>query len=1026
MVAENAGTASLVVTLSPAASQAVTVDFQTGDATATAPADYASAAGSLSFAPGETTKSVLVTVANDALDEADEQLTVTLSNAQGATLSAASATVTITDDDAAPAASVGAVTVGEGVPGATFTVSLSAPSGQSVVVSYATAELSPTPSATSGADFASTSGTVTFAPGETTKPVVVAITNDALDEADETFELVLSSPVNATLASGPAVGTITDDDDTPSLSVADVTSTEGTGTGTTPFTFTVTLSAASGRTVTVAYATQDLAPASAVAGNDYTATMGTLTFTPGQTSQPFTVPVNRDLSVEADERFLVVLSAPTNATVADAQATGTITNDDAPGGTPTISIAPATVAEGNAGTAPLAFTVTLSAASASVVTVNFSTQNGTATVGGASGAGGADYLPNIGQLTFAPGATTQNVTVVVRGDTVFEPNETFLVNLSGATNAIITTGSALGTITNDDTQPAVSVNSVSVTEGTAGLTPASFTVSLSNPSAQAVSVQFATAQGTATSGPDYAATNGTLTFAAGVVSQPVVVQVQGDQAFEVDETFFVVLSNVTNATLPPAGAQGTGTIVNDDAAPQLTVSDVSLFEGNSGLTTATFTVALVGQASRAVTVDYAVQADGGAGQASLGGDVVANTGTLTFNPGPALQTQQVQVLIVGDTVDELNETFTLALSNPTNATVFRAAGLGTIRNDDSPLPMAVINSVTASEGASLLFTVTLSRASTSTVTMNFATSNGSAVAPADYPTTMGQVTFMPGQTSRTVTVPTTQDTLDELEEQLTVTLSGAVGAFISQPTGTGTIADNDAQPIVSIASQAVAEGNSGVTTLTFTVTLSAASGRVVRVNYATADGTASSSAVGLGSADYVATSGTVVIPAGQTSGTFTVSVNGDSLLELNETFAVTLSNAVAATLGVATATGTITNDDAVPTVSVANTSVLEGNQGVTPLTFVVSLSNPTALPVTVSLVFGGGTATQGSDYLVVLNTPQVTIPAGQTVAAVTAFVVGDVTQEGNETVWLSATNAVNAQVPALPASRGVGTIENDD
>jgi len=194
------------------------------------------------------------------------------------------------------------------------------------------------------------------------------------------------------------------------------------------------------------------------------------------------------------------------------------------------------------------------------VTVNFATADGTATAP-------SDYASTSGAVTFNPGVTTQTITVNVVGDTNVEPNETFTVNLSSPSNATIATGTGTGTIVNDDavSLPALSINNVSQNEGNSGTTAFTFTVTLSAVSASTVTVNFATADGTASAGSDYAATSGVLTFAPGVTTQTVTVNVTGDTTPEANETFFVNLSGAANATI--ATAQGTGTIVNDDSAP---------------------------------------------------------------------------------------------------------------------------------------------------------------------------------------------------------------------------------------------------------------------------------------------------------------------------------------------------------------------------------------------------------------------------------------------------------------------------
>jgi hypothetical protein len=226
----------------------------------------------------------------------------------------------------------------------------------------------------------------------------------------------------------------------PAVSIASAAVTEGNS-GTTNAVLAVTLSKPSTKTVTVAYRTAD---GTATAGQDYTAATGTVTFAPGVTAQQVTVKVAGDTTYEPDETFTVTLSNASGASLGTATGTVTIKNDDAaPVTPPTISIANAAVAEGNSGTTNMAFTVSLSKASSTAVSVGYSTANGTATAG-------QDYTAASGTLTFAPGTTTQQVNVAVIGDTAVEPDETFTVTLANPVGATLTTATATGTITNDD------------------------------------------------------------------------------------------------------------------------------------------------------------------------------------------------------------------------------------------------------------------------------------------------------------------------------------------------------------------------------------------------------------------------------------------------------------------------------------------------------------------------------------------------------------------------------------------------
>jgi len=223
---------------------------------------------------------------------------------------------------------------------------------------------------------------------------------------------------------------------------------------------------------------------------------------------------------------------------------------------PRLTVSDATVTEGNGGTTDATFTVTLSEPSDSEVTVNYSTNSGPA-------GSPLDFGSLSGTLTFPPGETTQTVTVPVNGDTMFEPNEDFFLTLSSPTNAVIADGAGAGTILNDDFQPTITINDVSRLEGNGGTTLFVFTVTLSNPSWQVITVNFATADGSATAGQDYEATSGTLTFQPGETTKTIVVTVYGDGDPETGgEDFSVDLSEPTNATL--IDAQGLGFIEDDD------------------------------------------------------------------------------------------------------------------------------------------------------------------------------------------------------------------------------------------------------------------------------------------------------------------------------------------------------------------------------------------------------------------------------------------------------------------------------
>ena len=212
------GIATFTVTLSGAQTVPVTVKYATASGTALTGTDFTAATGTLTFSPGEKSKTVKVLIVGDSLGEADETFALNLSSPTNAAIGDGSGLGTIVDDDAAPALSVNDVSLAEGNSGTkamVFTIKLSTPSGQSVIVNYATIN----GTATAGSDYTNLAGSFTFAPGETTKTVSIAIKGDTAREANETFTLALSRPTNALIADGVGIGTITNDDGAASPSV---------------------------------------------------------------------------------------------------------------------------------------------------------------------------------------------------------------------------------------------------------------------------------------------------------------------------------------------------------------------------------------------------------------------------------------------------------------------------------------------------------------------------------------------------------------------------------------------------------------------------------------------------------------------------------------------------------------------------------------------------------------------------------------------------------------------------------------
>ncbi len=576
----------------------------------------------------------------------------------------------------------------------------------------------------------------------------------------------------------------------PNFTVSSPSIVEGNA-GTTTLVFTVSRTDTT-PTETVYYRT--INTGSAAVGSDYAAAMSSLTFAAGDAaSQTFTVTINGDLTPEATETFGVQLFSDAGYATLLTTGTGTITNDDAP----LLTINDPVVSEGSGGTTVLTYTVSLSApAGPGGVTFDIATADGTAT------SADSDYaVRTLTGQTIAAGASTYSFSVTVNGDTRLEPSETVLVNVTNVTGATVSDGQGQGTITNDDLTPTIGISSVTQAEGNAGTTNFTFNVTLSAASGTTTTVDYATADAGASSGTDYTATSGTLTFAPGETVKTVVVSVNGDTVFEATQNFVVNLSNASNATL--TGGQGTGTITNDDAAPVITItpSTVTQAEGTPPGSTTTpyvFTVTSTGASELAASVNYAFAGSGGApaNAADFSGGSLPS-GTLTFGPTLAASTNQfVTATVAADSAVEQDETFTVTLSGVTNATLGSSGASGTITNDDISGAIS-INSVSLTEGgANSTATLTITRGGgvdpNVPFSVDYTTVNGSALAGSDFVATSGTVFFAAGQTTATVPITIVGDALLEADESFSVVLSNSTnGVPIGTATGVITIVNDD-------------------------------------------------------------------------------------------------------------------------------------------------------------------------------------------------------------------------------------------
>jgi hypothetical protein len=498
---------------------------------------------------------------------------------------------------------------------------------------------------------------------------------------------------------------------------------------------------------------------------------------------------------------------------------------------PDLTVTDVSMNEGNAGATIFNFSVNLSApAGAGGVTFDIATADNSAN-------SGSDYVgQSLNAQTIPAGSSNYAFNVTVNGDTLYEFDENFFVNVTNVTGATVVDGQGQGTIQLDDAEPSLtaSVNpSATIIEGNAGTTPVNVVYTLSGLAQDDLTIDLHTANGSA----DATDFNGfpggdTFTIPGGNLSGTYsAVTIIGDTTVELDETFNITVDNYffgggrrapTGVTLPDTQI----TIDNDDvlATYEFSINDVSVTETDAAGLNAVFTVTLTDTTPipRAPTggtiasVNYTTTP----GTAVAPDDYATTAGTLNFS---AAGTQTISVPIVGDLLDEATENFTVVLSGATGATVADDTGLGTITDNDAA-PTLSINDVAVAEGnagqSNATLTVTLSAASGQTVTVTATAADGSAtIADGDYAATTAPLSFTPGQLTQTVSVPINGDVNFEPNETLFVNLSAETNATIADGQGQITITNDDSSADLSASITDTPDPVLPGGTITYTVTL---------------------------------------------------------------------------------------------------------------------------------------------------------------------------------------------------------------
>ena len=867
---------SVVVTVGATSSTDIVVAYESMDLTATGGTDYVALDGSLTIAPGELTGSFRVDFIDDLVEEGNEEFVVKITPPEDVDIAHDYIHVTIIDEESIKV-SVADASESEGHSrGMPVRVILSDWVSWRVSIRLGTTSGTAGPSDYREFDdqvavWLPYPGFGSFKDFEFRHILI----DDSLHEPDESYTLTISGDDYLSKDADSGTMTILDNDDPPSVSIADASGLEDAVGN---LTFDVTLNTASGKEITLNYATAD---DTATAGSDYTQTNGTLTFSAGETTKTIDVAVLEDGSPEEDETFTVTLSNAVSATIGDGTATGTIQDDD-----PVPTALSIEDVEGSESSDALEFPVTLTGdrEAMTTVTVDYATSDGTGTAG-------SDYTEMSGTLTFATDVTRQTIRVPLLDDETDEPDETFVVTLSNSSGAMLDDSEATGTIRDNDATPTLSTLTTTPTRvlEDGGATAVAVTATLDGARPEATDVAVAvTGSGNADAVDFQNVPSFTITIAAGDKSgtntftlTPIDDEVdESDETLTVTGTSIVTVNGTSIATVIVTQVE----LVDDDATSSsiaLTAEPPRVSEGDGA--TEVGVTATLDASARTEVIEVTVSV-AGTGNADAVGFQDVPSFTITIAAGDRSGTATFTLTPIDDNVDESDETLSV-----TGTSVLPVTGTQVELADDEATSSSISLTaepprVSEGDGATAVgVTATLDAGARTEETTVTVTVSGSGDADAvDFAEVADfTITISAGDRSGTgnFTLTPEDDNVDESEETLNV------GGSSDLPVTADTVAlADDDQPSAAILLSAspgrIAE-DGGVAPIQVTATLDASARTVATTVSVSVAGSGNPDAV-----DYAATptSFDIMIAAGATTGTetFTVTPEDDEVDEVDE------------------------------------------------------------------------------------------------------------------------------------------------
>ena len=1019
---------------------AITFDLDDlGTGTATAGDDYTAIAANaqISIADGSDTGTLTVLVTDDALLESTETVVAQISNSSFAAVSIGTDTATadIADNDTATA-NLSVTTQGDedGPVDIVYTVTLDKVNNTGGAITFDLDDLL-TGTATSGDDYTAIAANaqVSIADGASTGTLTVLVTDDTLLESTETLIAQISNASFAAVSIGTdtATANITDNDTaTANLSVT----TQGDEGGPVDIVFTVTLDKMNNTGGAITFDLDDLGTGTATAGDDYTAIAANaqITVADGMSTGTLTVLVTDDALLESSETLIAQISNSSFAAVSIGTDTATANIADNDTAVANLSV---TTQGDEDGPVDIVYTVTLDKVNNTGGAITFDLDDlgiGTATAGD-------DYtaIAANAQITVADGMSTGTLTVLVTDDALLESTETLIAQISNASFAAVSIGTDTATANIADNDTATANLSVTTQGDEDGPVDIVFTVTLDKVNNTGSAITFDLddlGTGSATSGDDYTAiaANAQVSIADGMSTGTLTVLVTDDTLLESTETVDVQISNPSFATVSIGTDTATASIAdNDTAVANLSVTTQGDEDGPVDIVY-TVTLDKVNNTGSAITFDLD---DLGTGSATAGDDYTAIAANAQVSIADGMSTGTLTVLVTDDTLLESTETVDAQVSNSSFAAVSIGTDTATANIADNDTAVANLSVTTQGDEdgpVNIVYTVTLDKANNTGDAITFDLDDlgtGSATAGDDYTAIAAnaQITVADGMSTGTLTVLVTDDTLLESTETVDAQLSNASFAAVSIGTDTATanITDNDtATANLSVTTQG---DEDGPVDIVYTVTLDKVNNTGSAITFDFAD-------LGTGTAtagdDYtaIAANAQISIADGMSTGTLTVLVTDDALLESTETVVAQLSNSsfAAVSIGTNTATANIADNDTV----VANLSVTtQGDEdGPVDIVYTVTLDrvNNTGSAITFDLAdLGTGTATAGDDYTALLGTEQISIAAGSSIGTFAVTVIDDALLESTETQFAQISNSSFASVSIGTDTATANITDND-